>query len=226
VADSQEGDRSRTFFSNGLLQQYRLIGEALVTCEELGLYYRFGLPGKSSSLVRQAEFQERVCTVPVEVLEAYLEDLLNQEIPDDAIFIKRQRLLPRLNWFALGGILTSLSCGLYTASAGLPLSVSLALTILLAAPFVILWHASPGWGIARRMLFAQIVSQEIARRRGGNQLAPVQSSWTEPRQLMGAAFLEVPPQPVVVRRDDEQPRRNSAVKNLFFLPHSRDSFKS
>ena len=186
IAQKSPGPPSHHF--NTLSAHYCTIGQALLLCEEFGLAHWFGLPGRSSSSRKQAEFQENVSFVSVEILESYLEDLLDRDVSEETLCIRRRGILPPLNWFALGGILTSLSSGLYTASTGVPLSVSLALTIVLSSPFVIMWHISPGWGVARRMLFAQIVSQEVTRRRGGSHIGTLTTPWGEPRHAMSALF--------------------------------------
>jgi hypothetical protein len=204
---------------NKLSASYNTIGNALLMCEEFGLTYWHGMSGKSSSNIKQAEFQEGVCLISVEILESYLEDLLDRDISNETLFIRRKGILPPLNWFALGGILASLSCGLYAASTGVLLGLSLAVTIFFSSPFVIIWHISPGWGVARRMFFAQIISQEITRRRGGSHIGTVTTPWNEPRHAMGA-LLESGTKNIATEKSQSN-RSINETGNIFFLSSVR-----
>ncbi len=155
------------------LNHYRTVGLELREVEKLRI-------GHSGSARLQREFREAVCFVPVEVLESYLEDLLDLDASDESLFIGRSSIVSWLPTIALSGLVTALGFGLYYASSGGPLFRSVALTLFMAAPFFILWRISPYGGLARRLGFAKLLSGEIARRRGRGQ----DTSWNT-RQFLG-----------------------------------------
>lgn len=138
-----------------------MIGAALCSYEEHLNVYRLGFSGA------QREFQESVAFVPLEVLEAYLEDLLDEHVSEDRLFLKARHSMIRRTALIGVGLIGSLVAGLSAVANGLSSIFALLLTVALALPFVWLWHVAPTRGLARRMSFAQIVSKEIARRRGG-----------------------------------------------------------
>lgn len=112
-------------------------------------------------------FRKGTVLIPVEVLESYLEDLLNLQVSEPDLFIEPDRLGNRILHFSIVGLVFSAVCGVYAASSGASFLLSLALTICLASPFAVLWHFSPRETTMRRLRFAQILSREISRRRGG-----------------------------------------------------------
>lgn len=148
---------------NRLLSQYACVGGELLKYEASTRRYGYG------SFSAFSHFREGVSFVPLEVLESYLEDLLDLDVPEDRLCINREG--PTLKWtlLALFGLCGSLSLGLYAASTGASLMSSFTLTIALAAPFAVLWHYAPRGGVTRRMGFAQVVSHEVSRRRGSDK---------------------------------------------------------
>jgi hypothetical protein len=148
---------------NRLLSQYSCIGAELLKYESSARRYGYG------SFSAFSHFREGVSFVPLEVLESYLEDLLDIDVSEDRLFIKRES--PNLRWIVVSllGLSGASSLGLYAASTGASLFSSFALTAALAAPFGVLWHFAPRGGLSRRMGFAQIVSHEVARRRGSDK---------------------------------------------------------
>lgn len=139
---------------NRLLSQYHTIGHELLLTE--------GRRGDS-------EFREGVSFVSVEVLDSYLEDLLNPEVRDDMLFIVREKTWTGSILIPLLGLLFALGGGLYAASIGKSLPFSFALTLGVAFPFALVLQLFPRQGLMRRMRFAQILSSEISRRRGGDK---------------------------------------------------------
>lgn len=148
---------------NRLLSQYTCIGAELLKYEASTRRYGYG------SFSAFSHFRQGVSFVPVEVLESYLEDLLDLDVPEDRLFISRES--PNLKWIfvSLLGLSGATSLGLYAASTGASLFASFALTAALALPFAVLWNYAPRGGVTRRMGFAQIVSHEVARRRGSDK---------------------------------------------------------
>jgi hypothetical protein len=145
---------------NRLLNQYRVIGSELLRFEANSYKYTYGLTCDTT------ELREGLAFIPVEALEAYLEDLLDLEVGEDYLFIFREkgRITPAITAFA--GLLFAICTGLYAASSGASLFLAFGLTLSMALPFAVLWHFAPREGAMRRMGFAQVLSQEISRRRG------------------------------------------------------------
>ncbi len=144
-----------------LRNQYRMIGDALCEYEQQAPSFR------SPSKETLRSFQQALVFVPVEVLESYCEDLLNLEIRQERLFIGPKTVSSNGWIVSIIGSLGALAIGLYAASRGSSLFVSFGLTVLLALPFAVLWHLATRNGSLRRFQFAQIVSQEIERRKGG-----------------------------------------------------------
>lgn len=144
-----------------LLGQYRAIGSALLRVE-----FR-----RSVHI-----FRESVAAIPSEVLESYLDDLLDVSVREETLFIRRS-----LGWLrailAPGvGFVVALGTGLYAAAGGASFSVALSLTVCAALPFALMLQYFPKYGLMRRMGFAQIVSSEISRRRGRDRAGSDDSS--------------------------------------------------
>jgi hypothetical protein len=136
---------------NQLIENYTIIGKELVFAESHGTV---------------ASFREGIASVPLEVLESYLEDLLDYSVSEDVLSINRER-----PWFysfrvLAFGVLGSVIGGLYSVSVGASVLSSFSLTLILGAPFGAILYLAPRMGLMRRMKFARIVSAEIARRRG------------------------------------------------------------
>lgn len=184
-----------------LREQYRLVGQAFLEFERQCSVLSSVFP--LSPVVRGRPhpgrgFQTGVAFVAVEVLESYLEDLLDLDVSDEALSIPRQRRVLNSSMTSLLGLAGSFALGVYAASAGASLFVTFALTLSVALPFALLWHFTPSEGLARRMAFAQILSQEIARRRGAdrdgrgliaaNQAMATPMRWSTPSISKSAAF--------------------------------------
>jgi hypothetical protein len=162
--------------SGKLVGEYRVIGAELLRYESGTRSYGY------QSFSAFSGFREGVAFLSVEVLESYLEDLLDIDISDDALFIRLKGFRVRSTHWALAGLLGAVTVGLYAASGGASLLLSLGVTITLAFPFAIVWHFAPRDGLTRRVGFAQILSHEIARRRGGDD--------GRPKTLTPSALLE------------------------------------
>jgi len=164
-----------------LSAHYEMIGRALVNWEKSRASH-----GQSEAVLCET-FREEVVFVPVEVLESYLEDLLATEVSESSLYIKRSqlgfgpkkfcsnRLWPKV--CAGLGVLVAMTIGLFAASIGASLVYSMAVTLICSLPFVSLWYFAPQATLTRRMTFAQVVSHEIARRRGVDDDRPMRPAF-------------------------------------------------
>lgn len=143
---------------NRLAQSYELIGQELLKYDMA--LYRYNTAGQ------YPDFRTGVASVQVEVLESYLEDLLDLDVPEQKLSIVRRHPHYIYHWLSLSGLLGSVGTGLYAVSTGASLVLSFGITVVLSLPFGVLWHFAPRGGLVRRLAFAQIVSHEISRRRG------------------------------------------------------------
>ena len=146
--------------SRGLMLQYQIIGRELVRFE---VYERStGL----ASLCSYSGFREGVAFVNVEVLEAYLDDLLSPQASDDTLFIRRE--VSRWNhfYFPIFGLLLAMGAGAAAAKLALSAVSAICVSVLVALPFACVLYCAPRTGLRRRMVFAQMVSDEVLRRRG------------------------------------------------------------
>lgn len=146
---------------NTLLQHYQTIGSEL--CNLDTGWARYGLTRNYEN------FRLGVTVVPIEVLESYFDDLLEIDVPEERLFIKRRTVSHMFQIFAIVGLVAAFAWGLWSVARGASPIVSFVLTIFMSAPFAILWHFSPRLQLIRRLGFARIVSQEIFRRRGGGK---------------------------------------------------------
>jgi hypothetical protein len=157
---------------NDSLSQYKIIGRALIMVEQESLVYGYG----SQRAVQ--EFRERVASVSVEMLESYLEDLLDSQVALDLLYIARPGFWKSVDLLTVISLLGSCAVGTYVSlTSGAPL-VGLSSTLLLALPVVTVWHRSPFGHLARRVSFARIVSKEVARRRGSDKDGSAESANT------------------------------------------------
>lgn len=178
-SDSDHNSDAHFSRSQKFIDCYRMIGGALLDYERahsgLGSVLTlshfstpFPVPLDLGSFFKKSKssFESGVAFVPVEFLEAYLEDVLDLKSKDEDLYIVTARKFPWSAWVAILGLAFSISVGLYAVSLGYSLIASFALTAMLALPFGILWHFSPRDKISRRMLFAKLLQNEISRRRG------------------------------------------------------------
>ena len=104
--------------------------------------------------------------MPVEVLESYLDDLLDVGVSDDSLFIKK--LQPAKRAWVLSAVgLTAFTTSAVEVMNGATLT---SLTALILVTFLSGLGAAlyfiPRMKVLRRFSFATVVSGEIARRRG------------------------------------------------------------
>ena len=146
--------------SQSLRKHYQVIGQALLNFEKLSSFY----PYKISRF--KMFFQAELAFVNTEVLEVYLDDLLDLQVKENSIYIKSPLRLYFVGLLNLAGFLGALAIGLYSAASGASMLFSFSVAVLIASPFAVLWHVCPLDKLSRRMRFAKVISQEIARRRG------------------------------------------------------------
>ena len=161
---------------NKLLTHYQTIGTELLQIESSGAI---------------GSFREGVAFVPVEVLESYLEDLLDLGVKEDTLSIYREHHWLQSWWLPVVGFSFALGFGLYAASTGATLAVSFSLTLFSALPFGLLFHFSPRIGLMRRVSFAQILSGEISRRRGRDKDGDVLTTRVL-REVLGGGVTRAP----------------------------------
>lgn len=173
-----------------LRSNYAMVGKALLYCEsqapltavlQTGSDFLLGVFGNTvrldgwcwgssndSSWV-SAEFRAGVSTVSTEVLESYLEDLLNPEVKDEALAIGVS--LSRRVFIGISIVTGALVPVAALALLGV-LNVSSRLSVVVLGVITITASlAITSRLLVRRLRFAQVVSREIARRRGRGQLA-------------------------------------------------------
>ena len=143
-----------------LLDHYRQVGLALLKFEERVC----GTLG--SSKAHFAEFSTEVSFVPVEVLEAFLDDVLDLGVSDESLFIKKPR--PATRALLLLGTCMSALLLLFFQAPQIAGSTSLPLLLLVVflAGLGSAMYFIPRAKVLRRFNFATVISREISQRRG------------------------------------------------------------
>ena len=145
---------------NRLLEHYQQTGRALLGYERriCGAL----IPGQRHN----REFGQSVAFVPVEVLESYLDDLLDVGVSDESLFIKKLQPAKRaLALSAVGLAAFAVSAVEVMNGATIASLTALILVTFLAGLGAALYFI-PRMKVLRRFSFATVVSGEIARRRG------------------------------------------------------------
>jgi hypothetical protein len=200
----EQGERSPFGGCVRLLDQYRQVGRALLEFEE-------GVCGSlGSSKAHLAVFSTSVSFVPVEVLEGFLDDLLDLGVSDESLFIKKSRPAIR----ALLLLATCIAALLLLTFHAPDLSGSASLPLLLVVVFLAglgsALYFIPRTKVLRRFNFATVVSREISQRRGtdkndmgGFATRLLIREWWGVKGTMPAPFgslnSEISPQPIPQR---------------------------
>ena len=203
-----DSDKVRPLFGgcNKLYAQYRNVGWELCAYEErMGTFKAIVdsnflrhlnrlRKGACDSCPAFEAFKVGVAFIPDEVLDSYLEDLLSLKVSESKLFIEQKTNLPLiLNCVSYLGLLCALALGLFAVSAGVSVLYAFALSVLVASPFGILWHVGPKYGVMRRMDFAQIISKELARRRGSDDLGTTPALESKVLQrFLGSKISDIP----------------------------------
>jgi hypothetical protein len=159
------------------LGHYQTVGKELLSFEEKRTLRGQGI----SRLI--AEFRVGVSFVPVEVLELYLDDLLDVGTSEESLFIERSKRSKIFNVLLLGIFVAMFAAVIFFASKGNAYLQVAIIPMGVAVAFSLAWYLSPYSGVARRLGFARILSQEISRRRGGH--AESEISFNASRALRG-----------------------------------------
>lgn len=162
-----------------IFEHYKVIGTQLLLCEELKMEHGIG----ENRLAE--EFRVGVSYVSAEILESYLDDLLEIKSKDEGLFIKRNDVSYFKDKFAV-----PLSFALITSLVGFSLNLTfpahIASTVLIfAMAFFTFWVLSPYNTFKRRLYFAQLLSQEISRRRGRDSQG---RQWSQSTNVISKIF--------------------------------------
>ncbi len=144
---------------NRLLQQYQQVGKALLAYEQV----LCGALIPASRLVK--EFAAGVSFVPVEVLESYLDDLLDLNVCDESLFIKARPAKRAMALMATALIALSGAFFVWHGELTAALLPALLVTTFLAGISSAMYFV-PRTKVIRRFSFATVLSREIASRRG------------------------------------------------------------
>jgi len=141
-------DSSNFTRSERLIECYAMVGCSLLEYEKsqsglgsvLDLSHAstpFPIPIDIKTFFKRSlrNFEQGVSFVPIEILVAYLEDLLDLEVSDETLHIAIPKSKFNSIWISLIGLVCSIIAGLYLVSLGAPLIFSFGVTVLLAFPF-------------------------------------------------------------------------------------------
>ncbi|RMG42545.1 MAG: hypothetical protein D6719_06195 [Candidatus Dadabacteria bacterium] len=169
-----------------LRTHYQMIGTGLLRWEA----------SSEAPELRALTFRRDVAFVPVEVLESYLEDLLDLSVEEDRLFIRDDR---GENTWQVASLIVVVTLALlciyfiFTTAAILPV-IKLASSAAIISG--VIWVFFPRGREIRRMDFARVLNREINRRRGGDSDKAIEDSrdvlgkllGDGPRFTEGAAF--------------------------------------
>lgn len=144
---------------NHMDSQYILIGQALQAYDQ-----RCFVEG----VAEQPSFtalREDLVFVQLEILESYLEDLLNLKVNDEHLHIRIVCPSWKLRTYEFAIVCFAVLLGAIASLSGAAQFTSYALTVLAATPLLALYYFAPR-SARRRMRFARLLSKEISRRRG------------------------------------------------------------
>jgi hypothetical protein len=143
-----------------LLSHYQQVGAALIQYERVVCGSL--LPGQR--YVR--EFGQAVSFVPVEVLESYLDDLLDLGVNDESLFIRKTRPAKRALFLVVLCVATIAYLGYLAFSGESNAAWPLLTVVAFSAGIGSALYFLPRTKALRRFSFATVMSREIARRRG------------------------------------------------------------
>jgi hypothetical protein len=111
-------------------------------------------------------FGQSVVFVPVEVLESYLDDLLELGVSDESLFIKKTRPAKRALVLSALGVSTFVVSVVAVLNGATIASLSALIIVTFLAGLGGAMYFVPRMRSLRRFSFATVLSREIARRRG------------------------------------------------------------
>ena len=150
-----------------LLMHYQQTGSALMSYERRNSHWLFNsfIPPREC----EGEFSVAVSFVPVEVLESYLDDLLDLNVTDASLFIVRPRHTRlALILSTIGAIGASLSMT-YSSADPTTLLIPALMGVLFLVGIVAGLYLLPRTKVFRRFTFATLLSHEISKRRGNDK---------------------------------------------------------
>ena len=159
----EQGIAAGSLGGRALLHQYHTIGGALLAFEE----------GQAAFLPKTGEceknFREATVFVSVEVLESYLDDLMDLSVSDERLHIERPRT---------SRVLLTLVCVILAGLLAMPAGVLVVLCCIPAVLLVSGWYRSRS-ALMRRLSFARAVTKEVNRRRGRDEgpLVPIHAAF-------------------------------------------------
>lgn len=143
-----------------LLEQYQQIGRSLMEYESK----------LCSSLVPRRHpsrhLGQSLVFIPVEVLESYLDDLLELGVSDESLFIKKTRPAKRALFLSAVGVSTFAALVIAVLNGATIASLSALIIVTFLAGLGAAMYFVPRMRSLRRFSFATVLSREIARRRG------------------------------------------------------------
>ena len=146
--------------TGNIKEHYKVIGTSLISLEkDMGIYaYIF----KDQPTTIQTD----LAFIQTEILNSYLEDLLDFTISDEKLFIYRKNLSRIYNLVAILGLVIAMGLAINLAYQNYSLTLIVSLFFLISIPCALVWHLSPKLAPNRRLFFAKIISNEISRREG------------------------------------------------------------
>lgn len=150
-----------------LLHQYRTVGVALLAYER-GVSISF-CPVLIPPARLERDFRTSVSFVGIEALESFLDDILDLNVPDENLFVKRPRVSRRA--VALLALLV-VTLGLATVFGPADqtgLILPFAIVAVFMAGLSCALYFLPRARVVRRFSFATVLSHEISRRRGDDR---------------------------------------------------------
>ena len=157
--ESTNKESSSGLCCQSIKSQYEVIGIELLKYEKSCVDWR--LTNEAAAL---GCFRVGVSFLSVEVLETFLDDLLDINVSDKRLFIEKQSRLA--GFMFLAALLAALGVGVHAFVLGVPYIHCLALSLSLCLIALLIWHRSYDKA-SRRLRFVHVLKSEISRRRGG-----------------------------------------------------------
>lgn len=122
--------------------------------------------GIGPSKAHFAQFSAAVSFVPVEVLEAYLDDVLDLGVSDESLFIRKSRPAIRAILLLVVCVVALVLLAVRTPEVVVSSSLPLLLLVVFLAGLGSALYFVPRTKVLRRFNFATVLSREISHRRG------------------------------------------------------------
>ena len=146
--------------SGNITETYKLIGKLLLELEPYAGLYGYILKRSPETL------QSNLAFVSNEILQSYLEDLIDFTISDESLYIYRRYFLRTYNLVSIFGLIVAIIFGLKLAYSGASFPLAMLTVLSIAIPSGVIWHLAPKMTPNRRLFFAKLLNQELNRRNG------------------------------------------------------------